>query len=715
MKTIQLLFTGLFLLTGVLVLSAQNRNEAVQAKEVDYSQVPAAERQKAIQVQREVAAHFLQALAHSRSPQEYDLGRNSLARQLIPVIEELPTEEKIRIQERAMTILNDPGQRTKILGSQLTKLDFRKDILAQMGRTAQIRPEQQKKSVMPKSGTSNTATGKLKVRLKEVRLIDETNPEGGHDEIYLGAIFLDANEKTSKKDPFHIADFNEGDKKKEKKVYDPHYTLKTFDVNPNQNGQTFFTHFMLFEYDGTGTMYKVVDIALDWVAGALSTTTYGASVAIKLVIDVIVTAIAEDDQFPVFAHEIDLNAGTSDFTKNYWFWVKAHGGHYEVYFNWEYIAPAGQDQQALTASEQEPLPLGNIFKGDDGMVYYFREMSNKCYWYAEHPNGSMANLFIGARKGNSITGQWVSLPKGKSKSSGEISLEAQQTIIGPILKNVGRQSQDYPTTKWLPLESSAKMPGKGPAQFEGGIGNLDGMWTDDQEGIYYLRQIGNKLYWFGQEDTPSGTPGFAQIAEGTINGEKIAMNWWDVPKGANKNLKNGIVILQITNSNTLKNILGPDFSAKYLTRHADLVRPSCRVFETDQLTMEEKSRGHFIQLNGQALYSFYDQEEARKAFNFLTKNEITSACRIGEGKNRTTYFLSDGRAPQTQQEDWEVCSFFMLRNLEIRKTREGYILSAGRDLYLVFDSEAEANTMKHMIKKYGFSKYCKIGEFEYWR
>lgn len=715
MKTIKLWFTGLFLLAGVLILSGQNRNGAELAKETDYSQISAADRQKAVRIQKEVAAHFLQALAHSRYPKEYNIGRNSLAGQLVPVIAELPAEEKKRIQERAMNILGDPDLRKEVLGHELTKLDFRRDVLAQMGRNALIRPEQQKKSVVPKSGTSNTTSGKLKVRLKEVRLIDETNPEGGHDEIYLGAIFLDANEKTSKKDPFHIADFNEGEKKKEEKVYNPHYTLKTFDVNPNQNGQTFFAHFMLFEYDGTGTMYKVVDIALDWVAGALATTTYGASVAIKLVIDVIVTAIAEDDQFPIFTHEIDINAGASDFKNNYWFWTKAHGGHYEVYFSWEYIAPAGQDQQALTASEQEPLPLAKVFKGDDGMVYYFREMGDKCYWYAEHPNGSMANLFIGKRKGNAISGQWVSLPKGKAKTSGEIALEAQQTIIGPILKNVGRKSQDYPTTKWLPVESSAKIPGKGPAQFEGGIGNLDGMWTDDGEGVYYLRQIGNKLYWFGQEDTPSGNPGFAQIAEGTINGEKIAMTWWDVPKGPKNHLENGIVILQITNSNTLKNILGPEFPAKYLTRHADLVRPICRDIESDQLSKVEKSRGHFIQLNGQALYSFYDQEEARKAFNFLTQNEITSACRIGERKNRTTYFLSEGRAPQTEQGAWEVCSSFLLRNLEIRKTREGYVLSAGRDLYLVFDAEAEANTMKHMIRKYGFSKYCKIGEFEYWR
>jgi len=713
MKTVKVMLMVLSLFLGCIYVQAQDRNKGELAQQSDFSKASAAIRQKAIRAQQEVIAHLLQALAHTRSPQDYQIGRNSLARQFIPVIEQFPREKRTKVQNNALSVLNNPELRKKVLGPELAQLDFRKDIYTQMSRTALIRPGQQQKSVQPKSGTADNATGKLKVRLKKVIMVDETNPEGGSDEIYLGAIFMDAEEKSSKKDPFHIADFNEG--KYEEKKYDPHYTLKTFDVNPNQNGQTFFTHFMLFEEDGVSTMYEIVDIALDWVAGLLAANTYGASLAVKLIIDVIVTSIAADDQFPVFTHEIELNANESDFTKNYWYWVQDHGGKYELYFTWEYIAPSAQASQSLTAGEQDPLPLGKVYKGDDGIVYYTQQYGDKFYWYGEHPNGQMANVFAGQRKGNAISGRWASVPKGKAKASGQLSVEVVQTIVGPILKNKGRKGADYSTTKWLEVNPPNDMPGKGPAQFESGMGHLDGLWTGDDGGIYYLRQIGNQLYWFAQEDIPSGHPAFAQVAEGTINGDKIAMNWADIPKGMDRKMEKGIVILQKTGNHSLKNIIGPEFPATYLTRHAGGVRPICMTIDADRLSLDEHARGHSIKLNGQTIYSFQKEEEARKAFNLLTQNEMTTACRIGKGANSTQYLLSNESAPSSELQPWESCSTFLPRNLEVRKDRNGFILTAGRELYLTFNSEAEANTMKQMILKYRFGKYCKIGDFEYWR
>jgi hypothetical protein len=71
--------------------------------------------------------------------------------------------------------------------------------------------------------------------------------------------------------------------------------------------------------------------------------------------------------------------------------------------------------------------------------------------------------------------------------------------------------------------------------------DLTGVYHSDNQGIFYVKQTGSKIYWYGQEN--SGNPYWANIAFGTIdrnfNPATITLTWIDVPKG------------QTTNSGTL--------------------------------------------------------------------------------------------------------------------------------------------------------------------
>jgi hypothetical protein len=58
--------------------------------------------------------------------------------------------------------------------------------------------------------------------------------------------------------------------------------------------------------------------------------------------------------------------------------------------------------------------------------------------------------------------------------------------------------------------------------------DLTGTWRGDDGGTYYIRQIGNDIFWFG-ELTPQN-PGWANVAYGTISGNIINLKWADVPK-----------------------------------------------------------------------------------------------------------------------------------------------------------------------------------------
>ena len=58
------------------------------------------------------------------------------------------------------------------------------------------------------------------------------------------------------------------------------------------------------------------------------------------------------------------------------------------------------------------------------------------------------------------------------------------------------------------------------------VGELTGAWAGDDHGVYYIRQVGDCVWWFGTElkDIEPGMirqPGFANVASGRVNGIEI--------------------------------------------------------------------------------------------------------------------------------------------------------------------------------------------------
>lgn len=68
---------------------------------------------------------------------------------------------------------------------------------------------------------------------------------------------------------------------------------------------------------------------------------------------------------------------------------------------------------------------------------------------------------------------------------------------------------------------------------------INGYYEGSDGGAYFIRQIGNKIYWFGED--PKG--GFANVMAGTVSGNKITASFWDVPKGKTKGA--GEIVLEI--------------------------------------------------------------------------------------------------------------------------------------------------------------------------
>lgn len=66
-------------------------------------------------------------------------------------------------------------------------------------------------------------------------------------------------------------------------------------------------------------------------------------------------------------------------------------------------------------------------------------------------------------------------------------------------------------------------------------------------GKYYIRQLGNEILWYGEEDAVS--PTWSNVAHGVINGNKITVKWADVPKGSI--MQSGDLVITIESNNVL--------------------------------------------------------------------------------------------------------------------------------------------------------------------
>src|SRR5919112_85685 len=59
--------------------------------------------------------------------------------------------------------------------------------------------------------------------------------------------------------------------------------------------------------------------------------------------------------------------------------------------------------------------------------------------------------------------------------------------------------------------------------------DLTGTWSSDDNSTYFMRQIGNEIWWFGMSNEPP--IGFSNVFHGTIIDNTIIGNWIDIPPG----------------------------------------------------------------------------------------------------------------------------------------------------------------------------------------
>lgn len=80
--------------------------------------------------------------------------------------------------------------------------------------------------------------------------------------------------------------------------------------------------------------------------------------------------------------------------------------------------------------------------------------------------------------------------------------------------------------------------------------NLTGKWKGNDGGSYFLRQIDNELWWYGQ--SKDGGKTWSNVFYGSIKGNYVTGKWADMPHGLAQN--SGMMTIKILGNNKLKAI-----------------------------------------------------------------------------------------------------------------------------------------------------------------
>lgn len=217
----------------------------------------------------------------------------------------------------------------------------------------------------------------------------------------------------------------------------------------------------------------------------------------------------------------------------------------------------------VEADKVQKRDLTGFYKANDNGYYYLRQIGSTVHWFGENPNGSWANVFRGKLTGNTLKGQFYDVPKGGAQGYGSLTLKVSTS--GKLITKVSGSS--FGGSRWTKTTRPASLPKKRAAGFSStSKGNLNGAWSGNDNGTYYLRQIGNTVVWFGEQNFTGNRPAFANVAVGTRSGDNLTMDWVDVTKC---NLKGqGKLRLKVTGTNTISKVSGSGFGGSRWTRKA---------------------------------------------------------------------------------------------------------------------------------------------------
>lgn len=140
------------------------------------------------------------------------------------------------------------------------------------------------------------------------------------------------------------------------------------------------------------------------------------------------------------------------------------------------------------------------------------------------------------------------------------------TILGSaiVLTLIGNVATHAKVTSQTPVQQNTKISTKvaNPGMIIAQANNMIGAWNCNDGGVYFIRQVGNQIWWYGQSSDGGQT--WSNVFQGTITGSRIIGSWADVPKGSIRGY--GEMTLRISGGRIQKISGGENFGGSVWSR-----------------------------------------------------------------------------------------------------------------------------------------------------
>jgi len=258
--------------------------------------------------------------------------------------------------------------------------------------------------------------------------------------------------------------------------------------------------------------------------------------------------------------------------------------------------------------------------------------------------------------------------------------------------------------------------------FQAMAADFSGKWHGDDGATYYLRQVGDELYWYAEGGQDARR---SSIFTGKLRAGMILGSWIDVPKGTTSG--KGELHLSIhENGNVLEasRATGGFTSTKIVRAGYKLPPPpveaECLDFDPDKLSVRGKDGKFQIVQDDWWLFDFASRDtEAYAALKVIQQYGMNQSCFIGKPNPVFRFLLIGGRAPLGQQYDEDCVPFHPTIVSLVQRDGRWVIIDSDLVLFDFGALESEARAALGAIKKYQFSHACYIGRpnptFQYLR
>lgn len=179
---------------------------------------------------------------------------------------------------------------------------------------------------------------------------------------------------------------------------------------------------------------------------------------------------------------------------------------------------------------EAPANVTLTYHGSDDSVLSLRQIGNQVVGFSQHPLGQQAYVFTGQTSGQQIVGQYVTLPRGGSTSTGAMTLAWSQGG-----SQLSRVSGGFGEQTWIAkLPTQFVFPKGGEARFQTtSAGDMDGAYQGKDGGRIWVRQTGGgAVFWYAERfASPADTrPVYASVGVGTRGAQgQLSGQFWDLP------------------------------------------------------------------------------------------------------------------------------------------------------------------------------------------